>query len=65
MKLKIYNFLKTILNHKKKNIYLIGLITLLIYKNRYLVNKTKAIDFVIKNPNWKLSLQTHKYIGIK
>ena len=31
----------------------------------YLVNKTKAIDFVIKNPNWKLSLQTHKYIGIK
>ena len=31
----------------------------------YLANKAKAINFVIKNPNWKLSLQTHKYIGIR
>ncbi len=24
----------------------------------------KIIDFLIKNPDWKLSLQTHKYIGL-
>ncbi len=28
-------------------------------------NNKKAIDFVLKNPKWKLSLQSHKYIGVK
>lgn len=28
-------------------------------------NNKKAIDFVLNNPKWKLSLQSHKYIGVK
>ena len=27
-------------------------------------NTKSAIDYCLKNPNWKLSLQTHKYLGI-
>ena len=33
--------------------------------NNYLKNKAKAINFVKQNPKWKLSLQTHKYLGIQ
>ncbi len=29
------------------------------------VNIKYAIDFVMNNPKWKLSVQTHKYIGVK
>jgi 7-carboxy-7-deazaguanine synthase (Cx14CxxC type) len=28
-------------------------------------NTKYAIDFVLKNPKWKLSVQTHKYLGVK
>ena len=28
-------------------------------------NNKKAIDFVLKNPSWKLSIQSHKYIGVQ
>ncbi len=27
-------------------------------------NTTKCIEYCSKNPKWKLSLQTHKYLGI-
>ena len=23
------------------------------------------VDYVMKNPKWKISLQTHKYMGVK
>lgn len=29
------------------------------------LNISLSIDFCLKNPNWKLSLQTHKYLDIK
>ena len=25
----------------------------------------KIVDYIMKNPKWKISLQTHKYIGVK
>ena len=28
-------------------------------------NRKKVIEYILKNPSWKLSLQTHKYLGIK
>lgn len=28
-------------------------------------NLDQAIDFVLKNPDWRLSLQTHKILGVK
>ena len=28
-------------------------------------NQAYAVDFVKKNPKWRLSVQTHKYLGIK
>ncbi len=29
------------------------------------INISLSLDFCLKNPNWKLSLQTHKYLNIK
>ena len=29
------------------------------------VNNGMVIKYILKNPNWKLSIQTHKYLGIK
>lgn len=34
------------------------------YNSNITSNTKLAVDFCIKNPKWKLSLQTHKYIGI-
>jgi hypothetical protein len=28
-------------------------------------NNRKAINFILKNPSWKLSIQSHKYIGVQ
>jgi 7-carboxy-7-deazaguanine synthase len=28
-------------------------------------NTSKSLSFCLKNPNWRLSLQTHKFLGIK
>lgn len=28
-------------------------------------NRQKTIDFVLRNPDWRLSLQTHKLLGVK
>ena len=28
-------------------------------------NTEYAVDYVMKNPKWKLSVQTHKYLGVK
>ncbi len=32
---------------------------------RYDANRAAAIDFVIANPRWRLSLQTHKLLGMR
>ena len=34
------------------------------YNNNYQENLKKTLKVIMKNPKWKLSLQTHKYIGI-
>ncbi len=31
----------------------------------YICNNKKAIEYILKNPKWKLSVQTHKYLQIK
>ena len=28
-------------------------------------NNKKAIEFILNNPSWKLSIQSHKYIGVQ
>ncbi len=33
--------------------------------NNLAENISKTIDYVLSNPEWKISLQSHKYIGIK
>ena len=35
-----------------------------LYNNNYEENLKKTLKVIMKNPKWKLSLQTHKYIGI-
>ena len=36
-----------------------------LYNKKLKENNKKAIDFVLKNPSWKLSIQSHKYIGVQ
>lgn len=36
-----------------------------LYNKKLIENNKKAIDFVLKNPSWKLSIQSHKYIGVQ
>ena len=36
-----------------------------LYNKKFKENNKKAIDFVLKNPSWKLSIQSHKYIGVQ
>ncbi len=35
------------------------------YDKNYDNNIKKTLEYILKNPQWKLSLQTHKYLGIK
>merc|ERR1712093_279801 len=35
-----------------------------LYNNNYEASLKKTLKVIMKNPKWKLSLQTHKYIGI-
>ena len=28
------------------------------------ISSRKAVDYCLAHPNWRLSLQTHKYLGI-
>ena len=35
-----------------------------LYDNNYQENLKKTLKAIMENPKWKLSLQTHKYIGI-
>jgi 7-carboxy-7-deazaguanine synthase len=36
-----------------------------LYNKKLKENNKKAIDFVLKNPSCKLSIQSHKYIGVQ
>ena len=35
------------------------------YDKDYESNIKETLEYILKNPQWKLSLQTHKYLGIK
>ncbi len=35
------------------------------FNQNYEENVNKTLRFIFKNPKWKLSLQTHKYLGIR
>ena len=35
------------------------------FNQNYEENVNKTLRFILKNPKWKLSLQTHKYLGIR
>jgi 7-carboxy-7-deazaguanine synthase len=36
-----------------------------LYNKYWKENNKKAIKFILNNPSWKLSIQSHKYIGVK
>ena len=36
-----------------------------LYNKNLEQNNKKAIEFILNNPSWKLSIQSHKYIGVK
>lgn len=36
-----------------------------LYNKNLKENNKKAIEFILNNPSWKLSVQSHKYIGVQ
>ncbi len=36
-----------------------------LYNNNFEENNKKVVEYILKNPFWKLSIQSHKYLGIK